>query len=347
MTIVHPAPQMPTADRRPLSAASFSSAVTPRPAGPSALQSRAYAPADGPALRALWPGCRPAGWQTDFPSPDDLAELLAAPATAARAQVWEDAAGRVMAYALVDDYDNLWFDRLPEAVGDTGDTTDDALVAWGVACARGLAAQRGEPAGLDTACRGEDHARIALLHRHGFVEQEVRTVRYARSLAEPIPAPALPPGYTIRPAGGEAEVEALVALHRAAFGTEHMTAAERLTWMAAPDYDSDLDLVAAAPDGRLAAYCFCAIHREENRLSGRNEGVTDPVATHPDHRGRGLARALLAEGMARLRARGAEVAVLGTSSDNAAMRAAAEAAGYRVESERAWFRWLDPAPARP
>jgi hypothetical protein len=60
------------------------------------LRSRPCAgPADLPGLRALWPGCRPAAWQTDFPSPTDLAELLAAPDAAARIRVWEDAGGLV------------------------------------------------------------------------------------------------------------------------------------------------------------------------------------------------------------------------------------------------------------
>ncbi len=308
------------------------------------LRGRPYAAADLPAIQALWPACRPAAWQTDFPSPVDLAELLAAPEAIGRAQVWVDTAGRATAYALIDDYDNLWFDRLP---GANDDATGDALVAWGIACARGLAAQRSRPAVLDTACRGEDRARIALLRRRGFVEQQVRTLRYVRSLSEPIPTPALPPGYTIRPIAGEAEVEALVALHRAAFDTERMTAAERLTWMRSPDYDPGLDLAAVAPDGSLAAYCFCAIYREENRLSGRNEGVTDPLATHPTHRGRGLAQALLCAGMSLLRARGAEIAALGTSSDNPAMRAAAEAVSYRVESERVWLSWGEDTAAFP
>jgi ribosomal protein S18 acetylase RimI-like enzyme len=138
---------------------------------------------------------------------------------------------------------------------------------------------------------------------------------------------------------GENEVPALVELHRAAFGTEHMTADERLGWMHAADYDPALDLVAVAPDGSLAAYCFCAIYREENRLSGRSDGVTDPVATHPAHQGRGLAHALLSTGMRLLAARGATRAVLGTSSANLPMQAAARAAGYCVESERVWFRW--------
>ena len=71
------------------------------------LRARPYAgPTDLSALLALWPACRPAGWATDFPSPTDLIELLAAPEVAARTQVWEDAAGQVAAYALVDSYNN-------------------------------------------------------------------------------------------------------------------------------------------------------------------------------------------------------------------------------------------------
>ena len=87
------------------------------------LHSRPYAgAADLPALLALWPACRPVAWQTDFPSPTDLVELLAVPGAAASTQVWEDAAGRVHAYALVDDNDNLWFDRMPEVTGSTSES---------------------------------------------------------------------------------------------------------------------------------------------------------------------------------------------------------------------------------
>ena len=307
------------------------------------LDPRPYAgTADLPAIRALWPACRPTAWQIDFPSPSDLTELLAAPAVAARTRVWEDARGRVLAYALMDDFANLWFDWAQEAAAGARDD----LVAWGIACACSLPRQSGEPASLDTACRAEDGERIALLRRHGFTEQGVRTLRFARSLAEPIPAPELPAGYAIRPVTGEAEVAALVALHRAAFGTQHMTAAERLSWMRSPNYDPDLDLVAVAPDGSLVAYCFCAIDQEANRISNRNAGVTDPLATHPAHQGHGLAHALLCAGMTLLRTRGAECAVLGTSSDNRAMQAAARAVGFRVESERVWFSWrAQAAPA--
>jgi hypothetical protein len=51
----------------------------------------------------------------------------------------------------------------------------------------------------------------------------------SRSYAGAVDLPALLALWPARPVAGEGE--ALVALHRAAFSTEHMTAAERLSWM--------------------------------------------------------------------------------------------------------------------
>jgi ribosomal protein S18 acetylase RimI-like enzyme len=190
---------------------------------------------------------------------------------------------------------------------------------------------------LDASCRSDDSDHIALLESHGFQTLPERSLHLIRRLAEPIPAPTLPLGFVIRPVTGEQEVGALVALHRAAFGTENLSSDDRLSWMRTPDYDPDLDLVAVAPDGRLAAYCFCGISREDNARTGRNEGFTDPVATRPDFQQRGLARALLLTGMRLLRERGMDWAVLGTLSDNAAMQRAAQSVGFHVAWERLWF----------
>jgi hypothetical protein len=75
-----------------------------------------------------------------------------------------------------------------------------------------------------------------------------------RTLDEPIPEPALPPGFTIRAVAGEAEVAARVALQREAFGRTNQTVEGRLAFMRDPAYVPDLDLVAVAPDGTLAAF---------------------------------------------------------------------------------------------
>jgi ribosomal protein S18 acetylase RimI-like enzyme len=88
---------------------------------------------------------------------------------------------------------------------------------------------------------------------------------------------------------------------------------------------------------RLYTYCTCSISEEENAHTGRNEGYTDPVATHPDFQRCGLAHALLLTGLHLLKRRGVGIAALGTSSANVAMQRTAESVGFGVQSATIWF----------
>lgn len=287
---------------------------------------------------------RPADRQGEHPSASSLYEMLSVPAQRDGVRLWRAAKARLAGYALVDvRYCNLYWEIHPAAAGLS---LEDEIIGW---ASRYLPQGRREwglsvdNLTLDTSCRSDDSDRIALLESHGFQRLPERSLHLIRLLAEPIPAPQAPPGFVIRPVVGEQEIEALVALHRAAFGTENLSSDDRLSWMRTPDYDPNLDLVAVAPDGRLAAYCFCGIGREDNARTGRNEGFTDPVATHPDFQRRGLARALLLTGMGLLRELGVDWAVLGTLSDNAAMQRAAQSVGFHGAWARLWY--ARPLPA--
>jgi ribosomal protein S18 acetylase RimI-like enzyme len=190
---------------------------------------------------------------------------------------------------------------------------------------------------LRTPCRDDNQERIALLTHHGFVPEPIGTLHLQRSLALPIPAPQLPSGFSVRHVSGEAEVEDLVELHRAAFGTENMTVAYRLAMMRVPDYDPSLNLLAVAPDGRLASFCVGTIPAQENALSGDKEGWLDPVGTRPEFQRRGLARALMLIGLRLLKERGMEKAATNTWEGNVAMRRTAESAGFSIASKTIWF----------
>jgi mycothiol synthase len=74
----------------------------------------------------------------------------------------------------------------------------------------------------------------------------------------------------------------------------------------APCFRRDLDLVAVAPDGSFAAYVGIP-YNEANKL-----GIFEPVCTHPDHQRQGLAKALMQEGLLRLKAIGAVDVTVGT-----------------------------------
>ncbi len=235
----------------------------------------------------------------------------------------------LIAFAYVDDFNNLCFEIAP---GKSNPVLESEIIDWGVECMRKMMEQSGEIAPLDSSCSAQNRARIELLERMGFIQQEIRSLKFARSLNDPIPEFLLPTGYSIRSVNGEGEVAQLVGLHRAAFGTDHMTEEYRLAMMHAPDYDQTMDWVAVAPDGNLAAFCIGSIDEEDPTI-----GYLDPIGTHPDHRRIGLSAAMIAYGLSFLQHRGIKNVHFGTSSENTPMRELALRTGFSLQSESVWF----------
>jgi len=258
----------------------------------------------------------------------DFDETLQISGVRACTRLWfED--GLLAGFAFVDDYNNLMFE-IRDGCRTTG--LEDALVDWGIACQRRRNAASGSQDTLDASFSAQDIWQIALLERRGFELCGERSLRYERSLAQLPPPCDLPPGFTIHPVKGESEVEDLVALHRAAFGTDNMTVEYRLAMMHASQYRPDLDLVAVAPDGTLAAFCIGGIEDEERHI-----GYTDPIGTHPAYRRLGLAAALVSSVMHRMADQCVLKVTTGTSSANTGMQRLAESLGFQLVSETLWF----------
>jgi mycothiol synthase len=149
----------------------------------------------------------------------------------------------------------------------------------------------------------------------------------------PLPGPATVADYTIRTTrpGDNDDCRRIADILNAAFNRDFHTADEHRVFAAhAPCFRHDLDLVAVAPDGSFAAYVGVP-YNESNRY-----GVFEPVCTHPDHRGRGLARMLMIEGLKRLKALGAREVYVGTGIHMTANRLY-EAIGL-TEASRA-YQW--------
>lgn len=203
-------------------------------------------------------------------------------------------------------------------------TVEPEILAWSGERAQALARGRGDPLFWWVSVRDDNPDRIALLETNGFRRREFTTHRYERSLGDPsslppLPqAPLLPDGFVVRPLRGAAEVPAYVATHRAAFGSMAMTDERRQRTLRAPGYRPDLDLVVEAPDGRVAAFAILWLGPESG---GRRDGQFEPVGTQPVFQRRGLSRALLLEGMRRLRAAGATHAIVETENTRAAANA--------------------------
>ncbi len=289
--------------------------------------SRTYStPQDLSSIITLLNAARPVEQLTDYPSNVNLYELMQSITVQANTNLWFDD-NQLTAYALVDEYNNLLFDCLPDHL----DLLGNEIVEWG------LNHVNSDAKTLDTNCRASDTARVEFLQSHGFIKTPSEGISMHRDLDQPIPIPTLPKGFTIRSIKGEEEAQALAELHRAAFGTDYVTTEVRQTWMRVPDYDPVLDLVAIAPDGTFAAYCMCSISHEQNQVTGRLEGQTDPIATHPHYQKLGLAQAILNTGLHLLKERGMKTAKLGTSDDNIAMQKTAHAVGFYINHKIIWF----------
>ena len=261
----------------------------------------------------------------DYPVKVDIEENLMSAKIRANTRLWFDE-GQPIGWAYVDEFNNLRWEienQYEEVIG-------AEIVEWGKSCIRKTLAERAS-ATLDASCREDYSERISFLKQHEFCQTKDTTIHMARSLTEPIPEPELPPGFIVRSIAGTQEAEAVAAMHRAAFGTDHMTTESRLILMSTSEYDPSLDLVVVARDGRLAANCICSVNPQQKR------GFTDPISTHPQFQRMGLARALLLTGLKLLKEREMNSAHLGTSGDNVAMQKAAESVGFTLEYKTIWF----------
>lgn len=158
-----------------------------------------------------------------------------------------------------------------------------------------------------------DILRQELLFNHGYRKDDWPEYQWRRDLDFPIPNVPVPSGYTIRPLGDGLEL--LERCYASGLGFHEgdiKTAVENRddpTWyrniQTAPLYRRDLDLVAIAPYGAIAA--FCTIWFDDVTRSAYFE----PVATIPAHQKRGLGKALMTEGLRRLQRMGATRAFVG------------------------------------
>jgi ribosomal protein S18 acetylase RimI-like enzyme len=273
--------------------------------------------------------------QTVYPIAADLYEELADAQVQAATRLWERDENELVGFAYVSRYQNLVdvFDARVSTVA-----LESEMIDWAAQIVRLRNQTQGEDQTLDASTLEGDLKRLAFLEGHGFERLGESSLLMARPLDQAIPDPVLPAGFTIRPMQGEPELVTYVNLHRAAFGTENMTLDYRRSIMSTPDYQPELDLVAVAPNGELAAFCMGQIFPDDApRAGGQKEGWTDPMGTHPQYQRQGLARALMLTGMRLLQERGVDTALLGTSSQNLAMQRAAESVGFTRISNTLWY----------
>jgi ribosomal protein S18 acetylase RimI-like enzyme len=273
----------------------------------------------------------------DYPGIVDLQEMLSIPAIQKNTRLWETPDAELAGFTIIDLWDNIWFEFKPGVI--SGEIEKEIL-NWGETCVRlnhTIKKNKGLNLKLDTNCREDNYERIDFLERNGFFRQAIQTIKMARSLHEPIQKPELPSGFLIRHVAGESEIERWVALHQAAFESNEMTVEYRLSMMRVPGYDPQLDLIVVNSNGQFVAFCFSRVSLEMQEITGRREGSTDMLGTHPAYRKKGVAKALLLTSLRLLKGRGVTYTSLGTTSENIAMQKTAKSVGFHIETVKPWF----------
>lgn len=168
-------------------------------------------------------------------------------------------------------------------------------------------------------CRDDQAYQQALLTQAGFTVERC-FYRLERSLLDPIPQPQFPAGFSVRPLQGMEEVPAWIEMFNQSFvdhwSFEPETLEYRQHWMNQPSYNAEMDRVAIAPDGALAAFSYSSIDHQENTRTGRQEGWVNLLGTRRGFRNMGLGRAMLLTALQDLKSRGMDTALLGVDSDN-------------------------------
>jgi ribosomal protein S18 acetylase RimI-like enzyme len=236
-----------------------------------------------------------------------------------RVVVFEDS-GEVVGWAV------LWLPvTLTYGVHPDRPDTHDAVLDWFEQTAEGE-----EP--LDVALLDGDAATRETAVRRGYrlAEDEGVLHHMALDLADEPAAPPLPEGYRLAHATTEL-LASRVDAHRDAFHPSRVTVDSYRAVTRTPPYRPELDVVAIAPDGMVAAYALGWL----DEASG--VGELEPVGTHSAHRRRGLAAAVCLEALRRLRAAGATVGLV-YSVDGYPSTALYESVGFRSIDRHVQYR---------
>jgi mycothiol synthase len=156
---------------------------------------------------------------------------------------------------------------------------------------------------------------INILKEFGFEDGGVCEHNQVRPLDLPPPDFQPPEGYIVKHVKLPEDFEPYSEVVNTVFSHCHMTEKLAMLYTEAGFYNDELDLVVEASDGNFASFVTVRI----DPITKMAE--LEPVGTHPDHRGKGLAKAVCAEGIRRVQKHNPScIVILGAASTDAAAR---------------------------
>jgi mycothiol synthase len=206
------------------------------------------------------------------------------------------------------------------------ETVMDEYVAWAEARAREAGVKQISPFwAMDY-----DKVLARQMQARGFdmVPANPAAPLFERAL-DALPTISLPAGFTVHPVRNLDDGRLRAAVLHSHFNPQGDGAAfwaEYQQFIGSAVYDGERDLFVRSPDGRGASACTIWFD-PVNAV-----GLFEPVGTHPDFQGQGLAKAVMAEGLRRMQAAGMRRAVLGFDPNNVAALALYTSLGFRASA---------------
>ena len=167
---------------------------------------------------------------------------------------------------------------------------------------------------LQTHIFDQDTAFLSAAQKRGYQKQpEWGEDISIYSLENSVPDPHLPPGFTIQSMDVENDLEK----RRKSFG-RGFNHEDPIEWPSlysyqelqrAPDYRPELDLYVKSPDGEFVSFCI-VWWDEKNQIA-----TLEPVGTVPDYRRKGLAQAVVYEGIRQAADHGAKHVLVGSGQE--------------------------------
>jgi mycothiol synthase len=245
-------------------------------------------------------------------------------------RLWHDATGKLVGYAILGE--DPYFDWQVAPEYEWSGIETEAL-AWAETYLTELRKRDATQwsGDLVSGARQDNGKRRLFLGQHGFrYSGEFAEVNMLRALADPIPEPVLPPGYQIRAIAETGEIPKRAAAHREVWQPwtdGNISDEEYAYFMRLPAYQRDLDVVAVAADGAIAAFVNGWID-PVNQI-----GEVGSVGTVPAYRHQGLMRAVLLEVLRRMQARGMERACVSTGVSNIPAIRLYESVGFEIMNQ--------------
>jgi ribosomal protein S18 acetylase RimI-like enzyme len=242
-------------------------------------------------------------------------------------RLWHDTSGKLVAYAILGEDPSFDCQVLPEYeyIG-----IEAEALAWAESRIYSLRQQDPSRWGgpLVSGARQDDALRLCFLEQHGFHQGgEFSEVNMLCHLDGEVPPPIVPPGFQVRSMLGLSEVSSRAAAHRQVWhpwSVGEVSDDDYIKFMHLPGYDPQLDVVAVAPDGTIAAYVNGWID-PLNHI-----GDFGPVGALPAYRKQGLTRAVLLECLRFMQACGIERVSVSTGVSNEPALRLYRSVGFKV-----------------